>query len=299
MPRYPESVESAIRSYVRDMERRGGYSPLSIQAATRTSRAAFAVVKKFQQDAVPRTVTADTLRKTLEWMRENRTVATQKVYFFYIKELMRMSGNTAYNDIRVVYPTDIRPNVDWLSLDEAITLLRHDFPPLERMIVFLGLCHGLRRAEMVNLRISDINERENIITVLGKGAGGGKFRSVVFHPTFHTVFLRWMETRSALAQQCRDDVSDNALLVYIRGGKLRGYSPITITHLVKRMSDEVGFEFSPHTLRRTFGREMFHSGVRIETISKIMGHSSTEMTLKYIGISLDDQKQAMNQFILR
>lgn len=299
MPRYPESTESAIRSYVNGMERRGGYSPLSLRAASKTSRAAFSIIERFQEGATPRTVTSDTLRKTLEWMRENYTVSTQKIYFFYIKELMKLSGNKAYDDIRIVYPTDIRPNVDWLSLDEAMELMRMDLPPLERIIIILGLCHGLRRSEMTNLHISDIHVNEEYITVLGKGTGGGKFRSVSFHPIFHTVFKRWMETRSVLAQQCRDDVSDNALLVYIKGGKLRGYTASSITRIVRVLSQSVGIDFSPHTLRRTFGREMYHSGVRIEIIAKIMGHSSTEMTLKYIGVNLEDQRSAMNQFILR
>lgn len=299
MSRHPESTESAIRSYVKTMEMKGGYSPLSLMAARKTSGIAFGIIQRFQEGATPKTVTADTLRKTLEWMRENYTVSTQKIYFFYIKELMKVAGNRAYDDIRVVYPTDIRPNVDWLSLDDAMKLMRLDLSPLDKIIVILGLCHGLRRGEMANLRVTDIHENEQYITVLGKGTGGGKFRSVSFHPIFHTVFLRWMETRSVLAQQCRDDVSENALLVYIRGGELRRYKPDSITRVVKTLSKRVGIDFSPHTLRRTFGREMYHSGVRIETIAKIMGHSSTEMTLKYIGISLEDQRIAMSQFILR
>lgn len=299
MPRYPESVETAIRSYVRDMERKGGYSRTTIMSTIRTGNAVFRIAGMFQEGSIPRNVTADTVRKTLEYMKENYTVSTQKLYFFYLKELMRASDNHAYEDIRVVYPTDIRPNVDWLSLDDAMTLLRTELPSLERMIVVLGLCHGLRRAEMEHLHTYDIHEKEKFITVLGKGSGGGKLRSVHFHPIFHTVFKDWMDTRSRLAQQSREDESDNALLVYKKGVKLKGYSRQTIATIVEKLSKRLGIKFSCHTLRRTFGREMYHSGVRIETIAKIMGHSSTEMTLRYIGINLEDQAIAMNQFILR
>lgn len=299
MPRYPESVESAINHYVRDMERRGGYSKLSVQAARKTTRNAFAIITKFQEGALPRTVTSDTLRKALEYMRDNYAVSTQRTYFFYIREILKASGNHAYDDIRIVYPTDIRPHVDWLTLDEALTLIRADLPDAETVIVSLALLHGLRRTEICNLNLADIHGEEQYITVLGKGKGGGKFRSVHYHPTFHTTFERWMAYRTNLAHKCRDDSSDNALLVYIKGGRLRRYSPDGLQHVVKRMSESVGIKFSLHTLRRTFGREMYHSGVRIETIARIMGHSSTEMTLRYIGINLDDQAQAMNQFILR
>lgn len=299
MPRYPESIESAIRSYVRDMERKGGYSPTTISDTIRSSRVAFAIVEKFQEGAIPRNVTADTLRRTLEYLRENYAVATQRSYFYYLKELMKASDNRAYEDIRVIYPTDIRPNVDWLSLDDATALLRADLPPLDRIIVVLGLCHGLRRGEIANLHVNDIHYNEKYITVLGKGRGGGKLRSVHFHPIFHTVFLDWMETRTALAQKYREDLSGNALLVYGKGAKLKGYTRESLADFVRRLSERLGISFSCHTLRRTFGREMYHSGVKIETIARIMGHSSTEMTLKYIGINLDDQAVAMNQFILR
>lgn len=299
MPRYPESIESAISHYVKDMERRGGYAELSLLAAKKTTRSAFAIITMFQEDAIPRTVTSDTLRKALQYMRENYAVATQRIYFFYIRELMKASDNHAYEDIRIVYPTDIRPHVDWLTLDEALTLIRTNLPEVETMIISLALLHGLRRTEISNLRITDIHDGEQYITVLGKGKGGGKFRSVHYHPTFHTTFERWMAYRTNLAQKCRDDCSKNALLVYIKGGKLRKFTPDTIHHKLRKLSKKMGFEFSPHTLRRTFGREMYHSGVRIETIARIMGHSSTEMTLRYIGINLDDQAQAMSKFILR
>ena len=297
--RYPESVSAAVNSYIKDMEKRGGYSPRTLSVARNTSLRAFEIVNQFQEGAIPRNVTPDTLRKTLDWLRDNYAVSTQRNYFFYIRELMKASDNRAYEDIRVVYPTDIRPNVDWLSLDEAITLMRAELPPLEQIVIVLGLCHGLRRIEMSNLRVTDIHVQEQYITVLGKGCGGGKFRSVHFHPIFHTVFSRWMVHRSAIAQQCREDVSDNALLVYKKGDSLHKYSCEYWTMFVKSLSDRMGIKFSVHTLRRTFGREMYHSGVRIETIAKIMGHSSTEMTLRYIGVNLDDQAQAMNQFILR
>lgn len=299
MPRFPETVESAIRSYVSEKERKGGYSEASITDFRRTSKNAYAVIERFQPGATPRTVTVDTLRMTLEWMRDNLSVATQKNYYFYIKELMRASRNFAYEDIRAVFPADIRPNVDWLSLDDALTVLNCDKDPIETMLVSLALCHGLRINEIHNLNVSDIHTEGRFITVLGKGRGGGKFRSVVFHPKFHTYFTQWLEHRSLIAQQCRDDISDNALLVYLKGGKLQRYSTVRLRAFLQGLSERIGIEFSAHTLRRTFGREMFHSGVSVVTIAKILGHASTEMTMRYIGVDIDDQAQAMNQFLLR
>jgi integrase len=53
----------------------------------------------------------------------------------------------------------------------------------------------------------------------------------------------------------------------------------------------IGFK-GHHTLRRTGGRLMWQEGVPIETVASIMGHETTEMTLRYIGVNLDDQAKA-------
>ena len=56
----------------------------------------------------------------------------------------------------------------------------------------------------------------------------------------------------------------------------------------------MGFHFSNHDLRRTFGRRLYHAGVDVETISKFLGHESTVETLKYIGVNLDDMDRGMD-----
>ncbi len=47
-------------------------------------------------------------------------------------------------------------------------------------------------------------------------------------------------------------------------------------------------DFSNHTLRRTFGRNLYHAGTLIERISKLYGHEDIQTTLRYIGVNLDD-----------
>jgi len=47
---------------------------------------------------------------------------------------------------------------------------------------------------------------------------------------------------------------------------------------------------SPHTLRHTFGSTMLRKGVGIEVVSKLMGHSSIELTLRIYTHVLEEQK---------
>jgi integrase len=63
--------------------------------------------------------------------------------------------------------------------------------------------------------------------------------------------------------------------------------------VLDRLKRESGIGFKGHhTLRRTGGRLMWQEGVAIETVASIMGHETTEMTLRYIGVNLDDRAKA-------
>ena len=47
-------------------------------------------------------------------------------------------------------------------------------------------------------------------------------------------------------------------------------------------------------MRRTFGRNLWLLGVQVEVISEILGHSSTDMTRKYLGLNLTDMRKALS-----
>lgn len=123
------------------------------------------------------------------------------------------------------------------------------------------------------------------------------------HPDFRKSYDRWMEERRELLIQC-DDINnqDDHLLVYYRAGKLHQYEEIkgrAIDDRINQLANRAGFEFSNHTLRRTFGRELYRSGVEIVVIAVIYGHTSTTQTLKYLGLNRDDMAAAMDIFRLK
>lgn len=88
------------------------------------------------------------------------------------------------------------------------------------------------------------------------------------------------------------------LVVWRKADRLRPYSEegygldkvVTLP-----LSESSGIHFSNHTLRRTFGRTLYRAGVPVATIAKILGHESTEVTLRYIGVDMDDMRDAMRR----
>jgi integrase/recombinase XerD len=51
-----------------------------------------------------------------------------------------------------------------------------------------------------------------------------------------------------------------------------------IWRVVKRVGEHAGVKVSPHTLRRTFGSHLLNQGMRLETVSKLLGHSDIRVT---------------------
>lgn len=243
-----------------------------------------------------------TLKALVGILRSRYTVSTQKDYLAALKKMCVLQDNHVFEEYRVMFPADTRPNVDWLTYDQATAVLNAWKMPVDDMIVTLELLHGLRRVEVIRLRVQDVYLDEGYIEVRGKGRAGGKLRTVPMHPDFPRAYQRWMAERNEIISgRYEGDIPDN-LLIYRKGLHIRPYEEIkgrSIDDHIQQLSDNIGIEFSNHTLRRTFGRELYRSGVDIIVIATIYGHSSTTQTLKYLGLNLDDMAEAMEKFKLK
>lgn len=224
------------------------------------------------------------------------SVATMRDYLTCLRKLCSHCGNPVVDSIHPIWSQDLRQNVDWLSEEDAVSLLNSTMlTAKERVIITLMLCMGLRRIEVIRLRLTDIHP--DTITVHGKGHGDGKLRTVPFHPRFKSALDGWMRVRADLL--AGSGYRDDALIVYRQGRNLYGYSQMgsAIDNLVRTATSRAGHQCSSHTLRRTFARAMWHAGVPVETIARILGHSNTVQTLRYIGANLDDMTDAMQKLV--
>lgn len=281
---------------------RGEYSPRTIRFYREQSGLVLRVLATVDSKADPRNLSVNALKMLVAYMRGNYAVSTQKDYLIALKRMCELNDNNVFAKYRVMFPTDTRPNVDWLTYEQAQEVLQAWKMPLDDMIVTLELLHGLRRVEIIRLRVQDIHMDEGYIEVRGKGRAGGKFRSVPMHPDFERAYGRWMEERTAMLSKAGPGMACDNLLCYLRKGQLRPYEEIkgrAIDDHIQELSDRLGIEFSNHTLRRTFGRELHRSGVSIVVIATIFGHTSTTQTIKYLGLDLDDMADAMNKLRLR
>lgn len=148
-------------------------------------------------------------------------------------------------------------------------------------LVHLMLLCGLRSAEVLQLRRSDVLLEEVQLRVHGKG---NRERVLPLPPVVArsiTDYLRW--ERPARATSPR-------LFVILQGPR-RGL-PMTMAGLRSlfrhRRRDPIVARANPHRFRHTFGADMARAGVRLPILQRLMGHADDATTLRYIQLSMDD-----------
>ena len=300
MARQYESADNVANALIRQMVKDGGYSDKTIAHAREHIKI---IIKNHLGDRSLYDMKAEDVKHIAYNMASSGlAVATQKSYIFALRSLLRFVGNPA-SETPVLFQADVRPRVDWLTPDQAEAVLNHDMPIIERLAVVLCLCMGLRKVELIRLRLQDINRDREYISVTGKGRQGGKLRLVPFHERFKLALGDWLKERQEIAHRSKAPAPDNVFIWYDRQErKAKAYNAVKASGmdgLIRRASVACGVHFSAHTLRRTFGRIMWLSGVPVVVIARILGHSSTEQTLAYIGANLDDMAGAMSSFLLK
>ena len=304
--RYPESYETTVKAWRESMEN-DHLAPRTVVFYVETIHAVTELLRADSRPVLPREIRREDLDYLLDLMEERRySVQTRRGYMHALKKwISSFDGPLAKNWPRIRYPHDKRPNVDWLSLDEARELLDVDKTPLQNIVIHLELCLGLRRVEVIRLRVQDVDWDGEYLRVTGKGPAGGSPRVVPFSSDTYKVISKWITVREYWAERCKKrypvhpDIPDN-LIVWRKSDKLHGYSEEGYgldKSVIQPLIHKLGFTFSNHTLRRTFGRTLYRAGVPVPTIARILGHESTDVTLRYIGVDLDDMRDALRRTI--
>lgn len=162
----------------------------------------------------------------------------------------------------------------------------------DRAILVLLYDSAIRLSELIGLDVGDVFFDDPRIFVTGKGS---KERMVAL--TDATI------GHLAVHVSCFHGSSPNpsAPLFYTKSkGSITRMSPSNLQRLVQKYADraraecsEVPAKVHPHMFRRTRATNLYQSGVPLELVSRILGHSSTETTKAYAKPSTEMLRSAM------
>lgn len=140
--------------------------------------------------------------------------------------------------------------------------------PRDVALVILTFACGLRRQEVAALNCSDYDSAAGELKVLhGKGR---KQRMVPVAPDWQPLINRWVASLP----------EGSPMFPAGHGGKL---SVSGVSFLVDNLYKKANItkRFTPHDLRRTFATHLLEAEVDINTVSKLLGHSSILTTAIY------------------
>ena len=147
---------------------------------------------------------------------------------------------------------------------------------LSRLIISILYDTGLRRSELIGLKIENVDFARQTLKVVGKG---NKMREIPLLDSLCQEILLYLEAVEALV--CGKRSLKEPLLVTFRGSPLY---PVYVDRTVKaELGDVKGItgRKSPHVLRHSIATELMNNETNLNSIKEMLGHSSLATTQVY------------------
>lgn len=214
-----------------------------------------------------------------------RKISSLKSLFKY---LMRLGIVNASPTALVIAPKAPKRLPAFLEEKESSGMQEHQHfaegfeGDTERLIIELLYQGGLRRAELVSLRESDIEYSRKQIRVLGKR---NKERMIPVSDTLLVDLKQYMDEKRRLFEQpCKE-------LLCLESGK-----PLYAQYVYRVVKKHLSLvttlvKKSPHVLRHTFATQLSNNGAELNAIKELLGHSSLAATQIYTHNNINRLKE--------
>lgn len=210
----------------------------------------------------------------------NRKMVAIKSYFKFLLKTGTITSNptAAYKSLKVGKKIQIP-----FSSDEVLKLLNTPYDESDYiqsrdfLIIELFYATGIRREELINLKLADVDLSNKVIKVLGKRK---KERIVPLVDTLITHFEKFFLLRKKIASS-----QIEYLFLTSNGDKVY---PSLVYRVIKTYFSRVSLKvkISPHVLRHTFATHLLDKGADLNAVKELLGHASLSSTQIYTHSSM-------------
>lgn len=219
-----------------------------------------------------------------------RKLSAVKSYFNYLERHHQLKKNPM---VKIPIPKVSQKLPSYLQENEIDQLFNRlpwpqDFShQRDRLILDLLYNTGLRRAELIDLKIASLDWANACLIVIGKGA---KERLIPFGKTLEARIKKYL----ILKDTAFPDVAIPHILLTDKGKVLY---PKFVYNKVKQYLSLVSSaeKLSPHVLRHTFATHLSNNGADLNAIKELLGHSSLAATQVYTHNTIDQLKAIYGQ----
>jgi len=216
----------------------------------------------------------------------NRKISSLKSYYKFLLRIKQIEQSPLLKHKALKTPKKIQIPFSEKEVDLVLNQIIYPdgFEGIrDKLIIDMFYTTGIRRAELINLKLSSIDLNSNTLKVIGKR---NKERILPLLPIIISQIKMYIIQRNAI----QDIKNTEQLFLTQKGVKLNDslvYRLIntyfsTISEKVKK---------SPHILRHTFATHLLNNGADLNSVKELLGHSSLASTQVYTHSSLSELKK--------
>lgn len=218
-----------------------------------------------------------------------RWISSIKAFFRYLVEEESREDNPA---LLLESPKLGLYLPDTLSMEDINKVIKYidistDLGKRNQCIIEVLYGCGLRVSELIDIKISNINFRENFIQINGKG---GKTRLVPMATYTNELINSYVQNVRAF--QKINKKHEDVLFLNSRGTSM---SRVIVFLIIKELTEKAGIskKISPHTFRHSFATHLLQNGADLRYIQEMLGHSSITTTEIYTKLNTEELRDVI------
>ena len=216
----------------------------------------------------------------------NRKISSLRTYYKFLIKIGDLKVSPLLKHKALKTAKKIQVPFSEKEIEEVLNLLKDQDSFLgarNKLIVELFYSTGMRRGEMVNLKLIDVSFSQKTVKVLGKR---NKERIIPLLPSVLNTANTYLTFRKSLKK-----IKDiDYFLLTEKGNKIYETLLYRLIHnYFSQASEKV--KKSPHILRHSFATHLLSEGADIKSVKELLGHSSLASTQIYANNSISKLKQ--------
>ena len=283
-----------LQSFSDYLQLEKNYSPLTINAYVNDIRffQEF-ILETFEQDSLLE-VNYPQIRNWIVSLSDkeisnksiNRKISSLKAFYKFLLKTKQIKINPLSKHKSLKSPTKLQIPFSEKELDNVLNLIKYPdgFDGVrDKLVIDLFYATGIRRIELINLKMQNVDLSNNTLKVLGKR---NKERILPILPIISQNFKIYLAERANL-ELIKDK---DYFFLTLKGVKLNeSFVYRLINNYFSNVSEKV--KKSPHILRHTFATHLLNNGADINSVKELLGHSSLASTQVYTHSSLAELKK--------
>lgn len=286
-----------LHKFIEYLSMEKNYSPHTITAYRKDIGDFFEFVLKNYQTKNPKEIEYVYVRSWVVSLNEkkitsrsiNRKITSIRSFYAFLQKIQEVDKSPLASQKSLKIAKKVMIPFTENEVEEAM-LLKEDSSTVyeqcrNRLIIHFLYATGIRQAELMGLKMRDVDVGEKKIKVLGKR---NKERII---PIYDEVAR---EIKDYLKERNKIEGGDEAFFVTKKGGKL--YNAL-VYRVINSYFSKVSTKEkkSPHVLRHSYATDLVNNGADLNSVKELLGHSSLAATQVYTHNSLDKLKQVYNQ----